>query len=71
VAAIRSLLNLPDPATQPTLTTEEAAALFGVSKWLLYELAKKDEAPVVPLHLGRCLRWPTARVLAAVGLGES
>jgi hypothetical protein len=34
----------------------------------LWGLVRADQAPVVPLKLGKRLRWPTALVLRAVGL---
>ena len=61
-------MNLPDPQLRPTITTEEAAKILGVGKWLLYDLARQGRAPVTPLRLGRTLRWPTARLLAALGV---
>lgn len=52
----------------PTLSTEQAAQLLGISTDLAYELVRRGEAPVEPLRLGRRLRWPTARLLAVLGL---
>lgn len=52
----------------PTLSTEQAAEVFGVSVDHLWGLVRIGAAPVEPLKLGKRLRWPTARVLAAVGL---
>lgn len=59
---------IPDPAERPTLTTIETAELFDVNAETLLRLARRGEAPVEPLRLGRALRWPTARVLEALGL---
>ena len=52
----------------PTMSAEEAAAIWGCSSWTLYGMVRAGTAPVAPLHLGRLLRWPTAAVLASVGL---
>ena len=62
-------MNLPDPSLTPTIGTEEVARLFGCSSWTIY--AHKDELPVKPIRVGRSLRWPTARVLASLGLDDS
>ncbi len=50
------------------LTTEEAASLLGVSVDHLWSLARAGEAPIDPLKLGRAYRWPTAPLLALLGL---
>lgn len=63
--------TLPDPATTPTIDASTAASIFGCSVWSLYEQVKRGDCPVEPLRLGRKLRWPTARVLDAVGLHET
>ena len=62
-------MSLPDPSTTPTLGAAEVAGLFGCSKWWIY--SHPDELPVKPIRLGRLLRWPTARVLASLGLDDS
>lgn len=49
------------------MTTAEAAELLRVRPDLLWKLAREGRAPVEPLRLGRSLRWPTARLLAALG----
>lgn len=59
---------IPDPRERPTLSSSEAAGMFDVSTETLLRLARKGEAPVEPLRLGRALRWPTARILEALGL---
>jgi predicted DNA-binding transcriptional regulator AlpA len=51
------------------LTSEETAELLGVSVDHLWALAREGTAPVEPLRLGRSYRWPTARLLALLGLG--
>jgi hypothetical protein len=52
----------------PTLTAAETAELFGVHVESLRALVRQGKAPVAPLRLGRALRFPTARVLAALGI---
>jgi predicted DNA-binding transcriptional regulator AlpA len=52
-----------------TLTSEETAELLGVSVDHVWALAREGSAPVAPLKLGRVYRWPTARLLALLGLG--
>jgi predicted DNA-binding transcriptional regulator AlpA len=51
------------------LTSEETAEMLGVSVDHLWALAREGTAPVEPLKLGRSYRWPTARLLALLGLG--
>jgi predicted DNA-binding transcriptional regulator AlpA len=61
---------LGDIGTLPfVLTSEETAELLGVSVDHLWALAREGTAPVEPLKLGRVYRWPTARLLALLGLG--
>jgi hypothetical protein len=62
VLTLGDLAHLP-----PTVDGQTAAAVLGCSYWCLLELAKRGEAPVAPLHLGRHLRWPTLPLLRAVG----
>jgi excisionase family DNA binding protein len=50
------------------LTSEEMAELLGVSVHHIWALAREGSAPVEPLKLGRSYRWPTARLLALLGL---
>ncbi len=60
-------MNVDDYA--PTMSTQEAAAIWGISADQLYRVAKRHEAPVEPLYFGsRRLRWPTQQVLATVGI---
>jgi predicted DNA-binding transcriptional regulator AlpA len=68
-ADIGAVASLPDPSSTPTLGAEEVAWLWGCSKWQIY--AHSDELPVKPIRVGRLLRWPTARVLASLGLDTS
>lgn len=53
----------------PTLSTAEAAEMFGCSTDTLYALVRQGAAPVRPLRLGSKLRWPTALVLDVLGIG--
>jgi predicted DNA-binding transcriptional regulator AlpA len=52
----------------PTMSAEEAAQVWGCSTWTVRQRTKDGTLPVVPLRLGRLQRWPTAAVLASVGL---
>jgi len=52
----------------PTLGAREVAELWGVARWAVYEHATDGQLPVPPIRVGRALRWPTALVLASVGL---
>lgn len=55
----------------PTLSTDEAASLLGCSVDVLYDGARSGTAPVEPLRLGTRLRWPTARLLAVLGIEQA
>lgn len=65
------VVEIPDATRKPTMTTAEVAPLFAVCEETLLRLARKGEAPIEPLRLGRAIRWPTARVLEALGLEAS
>jgi predicted DNA-binding transcriptional regulator AlpA len=52
----------------PTISTEETAEIWGVGVDHLWALVRAGKTPVEPLKLGRKLRWPTAKVLASIGL---
>ena len=54
----------------PALTSEQAAELLGVSRGALWAAARDGDAPVEPYRVGRALRWPTAPILALLGLGS-
>jgi predicted DNA-binding transcriptional regulator AlpA len=60
---LRDVESLP-----PTLDTHQAAEILGCSADHLWALVREDQAPIEPLRLGRKLRWPTARLLALVGI---
>jgi excisionase family DNA binding protein len=51
-----------------TLTAVETAELLGVHVETLRKLVRQGCAPVPALHVGRALRFPTARVLEALGV---
>jgi hypothetical protein len=62
----------PDPRARPWLTTAEVAELTRepISAW--WRMAREGTAPVAPLRVGkRALRWPTHRLLDALGLVQS
>jgi hypothetical protein len=52
----------------PTLSTEQAADIWGYSSQRLYAEIGTGALPVEPLTLGRRYRWPTLPVAQAVGL---
>lgn len=59
----------PVPAEiAPTLDTVTTARVWGISSDCLWDLARKEAAPVAPLRLGTRLRWPAALVAESVGL---
>lgn len=63
--------RLPDPRRQPTLSLEEAARLFGVSRAMAYDLANRGQFPGPILKIGSRWRVPTAPALAMLGLDEA
>jgi hypothetical protein len=67
---------IPDPRVKPTLTVAEAGSLLGLCRSRAYEEARRflssSGAEGLPtLAFGRCLRCPTARVVALLGLDYS
>lgn len=54
----------------PTIDADVMAELLGCSRWTVYDLARRGELPVAPLKMGRRLRWPTLKVLDALGLAH-
>lgn len=60
---MRDLDRLP-----PTLDTETAAELLGVSRGTLWASARDGDAPVEPIRVGRRLRWPTRKILDLLGV---
>jgi predicted DNA-binding transcriptional regulator AlpA len=63
MTTIGSVADLP-----PTLDAHQFAEIVGCSAWTVYELVKRGECPVKPLRLGRALRFPTLKVLEAIGI---
>lgn len=53
-------MQLPDPATQPTITVDELGELMGVSRSTAYESVRNGEIPSI--RLGRRILVPTAAV---------
>lgn len=43
-------------------TTEQTAALLGVSSWTLYESVKRGDPPVPPIRVGRRIVWSRAAI---------
>lgn len=58
--------TLPDPAVEPTIKAERVAAILGVSVRGAYAAIERGEIPAI--RVGRSVRIPTARFLAAFGL---
>lgn len=62
-------MNLSDVHNLPTtLTAEQTADALGCSVDHLYAMCRAGTSPVAALSLGRKLVWPTAHVLAVLGL---
>ncbi len=64
----------PDPRTQPTLSVEEAGALFALGRSKSYVEARRfietgEGLPCIAFG-SHTLRCPTAKVLAMLGLGS-
>ena len=66
--------QLPSPPPT-TLTTEQVADQLGVSPGTLWRAARDgagidlgDGVSVQPIRVGRVLRWPTAPILARLGI---
>jgi predicted DNA-binding transcriptional regulator AlpA len=51
-----------------TMNAEQVGEIWGCSAWTIYQMVGAGRCPVEPLRLGRKLVWPTASVLASVGL---
>jgi predicted DNA-binding transcriptional regulator AlpA len=50
------------------MNAEQVSEAWGCSAWTVYGMVTAGTCPVEPLRLGRKLRWPTALVLASIGL---
>ena len=60
---------LPDPKEQPTLSVVEAAAVLEVKPRTVYNAVEAGTCPAI--RMGRIIRVPTARFIAAYGLGPA
>jgi hypothetical protein len=49
-----------------TLSTAQAAELLGCAAKTLERAARRGDAPVTPIHVGRLWRWPTRPLLALI-----
>jgi predicted DNA-binding transcriptional regulator AlpA len=56
----RTDLMLPDPATRPVLTAEEAFAELGIDRSTGYKSIRDGTFPVPIIRVGRIIRVPTA-----------
>ncbi len=56
---------------QPTIDAREVAILLRVNVDTVYDLVRSGQMPpgLQPIKVGRLLRWPTQRVVHALGLG--
>jgi excisionase family DNA binding protein len=59
---------LPDPTEQPTLSVPEAAAILGVNPRTVYNAVEAKTCPAI--RMGRIIRIPTARFIAAYGFAN-
>lgn len=62
---VRVLLGLPDPPPT-TVPVDVVARAWGCSTWAVYQGARRGELPVLPLRVGRTMRWPTLAVLRSL-----
>jgi Helix-turn-helix domain len=53
-----------------SLTADEVAELYRVSRDALYESVRRGDCPVEPLRVGRRLVWPTALVERSLGMNS-
>jgi excisionase family DNA binding protein len=65
------MTELPDPIKKPTLSLPEAAEVLGISRNMLYSLAKSDSSPIPILRFGKRYCVPTARLLEFLGQGPA
>lgn len=47
-------------AKSPLVDAHEMAAALGVSRWQIYELAKRDALPLRTIRVGQGYRWSRA-----------
>jgi predicted DNA-binding transcriptional regulator AlpA len=55
-------------ALPPVLRAEEVAEVLCISPWSVYEHVRIGDFPVIPIRVGRALRFPRASVLAVLGI---
>lgn len=60
---------LPIPAERPTIGVSEAAQILGVGLSTAYAAAERGELP--SFRVGKAVRVPTAKFLAAYGLTDA
>lgn len=65
------MTELPDPIKKPTLSIPEAAEALGISRHMLYSLAKSDASPIPILRFGKRYCIPTARLLEFLRQGPA
>lgn len=53
-----------------TISVEEAAIRLGISRWLGYDLCRRDEFPCRVLRVGRLLKVPVADLERLLGERE-
>jgi excisionase family DNA binding protein len=58
----------PDPRIQPTMTVEETALVYGISRASAYEGVRTGEIPSI--RVGRRILVPTATVRRQLGLND-
>ncbi|MCD0453348.1 helix-turn-helix domain-containing protein [Actinocorallia sp. API 0066] len=58
--------RIPDPSIEPTISVPRAAQLLGVSRTTGYKAVGLGDIPII--HVGNCLRVPTAEILAMLGM---
>jgi excisionase family DNA binding protein len=58
--------KVPDAASTPTMTVEEAGQVLGMSRPTAYAAVKRGEIPV--LRFGRRMLVPTARLRVMLGM---
>jgi excisionase family DNA binding protein len=63
--AMQDTRVLPDPAAEPTITVPRAAAVLGLGLRTAYDAVERGEMPAI--RVGRAIRIPTVRFLAAYG----
>jgi excisionase family DNA binding protein len=62
--------NLPDPASEPTVSVERAGQLLGISRGCAYVAARAGDIPAIRIGRKR-LVVPTAALLRLLGVESS